>query len=95
MASRGQNHLLENHWSRGEAADLPQWGRSLSGFGKVTTGKALSTVMCDGEEKGLRPRAKKKVLQEAGKHVFLKSCSGRRFFLKSALALAVRRIRSQ
>lgn len=52
MASRERNHLLQNHWSRGEATDLPQWGRSLSRLSNVTSTKPLSTAMCNGQDRG-------------------------------------------
>lgn len=54
IASLGQNYWLENHCCRGEATELPQWGRSLSGLSKVTTAKAPRIVMCDGKERGPR-----------------------------------------
>lgn len=82
MASRGQNHISENHWSKGEAADGPRWGRNLSGFSKVTNAKALSMAMtCNREERGPETQGRKDP-PGSKKQVFLKSCSWRRHFLR-------------
>lgn len=64
MTSRGQNHLSGNHWSKGEAADGPRWGRNLSGFSKVTNAKAVSMAMiCDREERGPETQDRKDPLR--------------------------------
>lgn len=76
------NGLSENHWSKGEAADGPRWGRNLSGFSKVTNAKALSMAMtCNREERGPETQGRKDP-PGSKKQVFLKSCSWRRHFLR-------------
>lgn len=68
------NGLSENHWSKGEAADGPRWGRNLSGFSKVTNAKALSMAMtCNREERGPETQGRKDP-PGSKKQVFLKSC---------------------
>lgn len=80
---QGTRHLSESHWSEGEAADGPRWGRNLSGFSKVTNARAPSmATTCDREDGALRPRAGKIFREKQKSKVFLKSCSWGRHLLR-------------
>lgn len=65
---QGTRHLSESHWSEGEAADGPRWGRNLSGFSKVTNARAPSmATTCDREDGGPEAQGRKDLQGKAEK----------------------------